>query len=178
MRTNPGFDTDVVRPIFFAEFLFDTGPLRLNSSDHDITWGGYLWTGVGQLGSISEYTSTQGTQATSLRLTLQGLPASMVRDLANVNERRKPVKMFLVLLGDDYKLLTAPFIWYIGTVDSLAVSVSQTASASVSASSRLINWARAANTRYTDEEQQSKHPGDRGLSFLTDLPQRKIAWGS
>lgn len=178
MRNDPGYDADVVRPCFFAEFLFDSGILRLNSADRDIPHEGNIYTGVGQLGEISEYSTTVGTQATALRFTLMSLPPSIVARLSNENERRKPVKAFLVLLNPDYTLAGVPRMWFNGTVDSMVISVGKTAAVSVTATSRLINWARSANTRYSNEDQQARYPDDNGLKFLVGLPTAKIQWGS
>jgi hypothetical protein len=46
-----------------------------------------------------------------------------------------------------------------------------------SLTSRLINWKRSTNSRYTNEDQQEKFPDDKGFRFINDLATRKIQWG-
>ena len=178
MRNHANFDGRVLRPVYFAQIDFPSGMLRVNSSDRNITYGGFLYTGVGNLGQVSDYAATTGTAATGLRLTLTGLPTSTTEQIANENVRNHIVTMALALLDSNYQIITGPFIWFIGRVDSLTVGVGRVTNVSLSATSRLINWAKASNGRYTHEDQQSKYPADKGFIFISKLAQRKLHWGS
>lgn len=178
MRNNPGFDDKVVRPVYFVEILFDSGPFLANTSDRNITVGGKLYYGVGSLGKIGEYTTTSGVAATALKFTLTSIPSSMTGEVVNENTRNKRVTVSIALVDRNNQLLTGLIVWFAGTIDSLTVDLGQSVSVAASASSRLINWARSVNTRYTNEDQQAKYPNDKGFKFMTDMANIKLRWGA
>lgn len=177
MRNHANFDGAVLRPVYFAAISFQSGVLRVNSSDRHITVDGEVYSAVGSLGQISEYAATTGTAATAMRLTLTGLPNAQAQQIANENAINHTVVMRIGLMDAAHAFITTPFIWFIGRVDSISLNIGRTTSVSLSASSRLINWAKATNGRYTHEDQQSKYPADKGMVFISQLPQRKILWG-
>lgn len=178
MRNNPGFDEKVVRPVYFVEILFDSGPFLANTSDRNITVGSKLYYGVGSLGKIGEYTTTSGVAATALKFTLTGIPSALTGEVVNQNTRNKRVIVSIALVDKHNQLATGLIVWFSGTIDSLTVDLGQIVSVAASASSRLINWARSVNTRYTNEDQQAKYPGDKGFKFITDMTSIKLRWGA
>lgn len=177
MRNYPQFDASVVRPVYFVEIDFDSGPFLANTSDRNITVGSKLYYGVGSLGRIGEYTTTSGVTATSLKLTLTSIPASMTGEVVNENTRNKPIKVAIALVDQNNQLVTGLITWFSGTIDSLTVDLGQIVSVAASASSRLINWARSVNSRYTNEDQQAKYPSDKGFKFIASMPTIKVRWG-
>lgn len=178
MKSHPGFEGKTIRQVYFVRIDLESGPFLANTSDRNITVGGDLYYGVGQLGKIGEFTTTSGTTATALKFTLTNIPSSMTGEVANENTRNKPVKVAIALL-DQHNQLAADLIWWFsGTIDSLSMDIGQTVSVAASASSRLINWARSVNSRYTNEDQQSKYPGDKGFFFIADMMNIKLQWGS
>lgn len=178
MRNFPQFDETVVRPVYFIEITFDSGPFLANTSDRNITVGGKLYYGVGTLGRIGDYTTTNGVTATALKLTLTNIPSTMTGDVVNENTRNKPVKVSIALVDKNNQLVTGLIVWFNGTIDSLTVDLGQVVSVAASASSRLINWARSINSRYTNEDQQAKYPNDKGFKFIASMPTLKVRWGS
>jgi hypothetical protein len=178
MRDYPGLENRVIRPIYLAQIDFPSGTIRLNSSDRDFTVGADVFKGVGRLGSISPGETTTGTQATSIRLTLLGLPNDLVMQIGAEDTRNKLVQCWFMLLGDDYQPIAAPILWFRGRSDSCTINVGRATTVSISASSRLINWARSVNSRYTHEDQWSKYPGDKGLMFVSRLADTKLFWGA
>lgn len=180
MRNNEGFDARKVIPVFFVEVNAPSGILRTNSADRDIMHEGNLYKGVGSLGSIGDYTMTTGTAPTSLRLTLIGISTTLLQQLNDENMRNREVKVWMALLDNDHRINPGrlPFLWFKGRVDTFTLGVGKTISASITASSRLINWARSVNARYTHEDQRKKHPGDDGFKFVNTLHETKLTWGS
>lgn len=177
MNNYPGFDANVVRPIFFIEILLQSGPFRATSSDKNIVVDGVLYYAVGGLGKIGEYAMTNGTAATAMKLTLTGIPSDLIGEVANENTRNRPVSVGIALVDEGHKLATPLIIYFKGTIDSLSMDIGTIISVSTSASSRLINWARSVNSRYTNEDQQSKYPDDKGFQFIADIMNTKLMWG-
>lgn len=178
MKEYSGFGNQVIRPVFFVEMYLDSGDFLANTSDKNITVDGKLYYGVGTLGKISEYKTTIGTEATALKFTLTNIPSDMTGYIVDENTRNKRVRVAVCLLNDSYDVLSNLMWWFTGTIDSLTIDVGQIVSIAASASSRLIRWALSVNSRYTDEDQQSKYSGDRGFKFMVSLQNTTLRWGN
>jgi hypothetical protein len=50
------------------------------------------------------------------------------------------------------------------------------ASVTVRLENRLADWERPRLRRYTDEDQQRAHPGDKGFEFVTSTVDKDIVW--
>jgi hypothetical protein len=48
----------------------------------------------------------------------------------------------------------------------------------MTAESRLMDFKRVREIRYTDEEQQNLFSGDVGLEFVNDIQEKPIFWGN
>ncbi|MCW2763971.1 MAG: hypothetical protein JWR85_4172 [Marmoricola sp.] len=178
MRSHVGFTGGVVRPVYFVDIDFESGMFRANSSDRSIVFGGHEYFGVGNLGQISEYNTTTGTVATAIKLTLTAIPPEMTMDVAEENTRNRRVNVSIGLVDEAYALLAPPYIFFTGNTDTLSMDIGRMTTIQLSATSRLINWARSINTRYTNEDQQSQYPGDTGFQFVNKLMTLKLQWGS
>lgn len=178
MRTHAGFNGATVRPVYLVVIDLPSGMFRANSSDKNLTVGGDLYYGVGHLGKISEATESVGTAAQTLKLTLTSIPQSMVDGVVAENTRNKDLTVYLCLFQPDHSMVAAPFIIFKGKTDSLNMEVGQMVNIQVSATSRLRQWARSPNSRYTNEDQQSKYPGDKGFQFINALPSLRLQWGT
>ncbi len=118
-----------------------------------------------------------GTVAPSMKFTLTAIPADMTNYVANENTRNKPVNVYVMLFDENNLPITDLIMWFGGTIDSLAMEIGQVVTVSTSASSRLINWAKSVNSRYTNEDQQNKYPNDDGFKFMSSLATLEITWG-
>lgn len=177
MRSHPEFTATVIRPIYFVEIDFEDAPFRANTSDRNITVDDVLYYGVSTLGKIGDYTTTSGVRASAVKLTLSGIPGDMLAYILAQNTRNKNVKISVALADEANQLITPLIIWFNGGIDSMTMDIGKQAGAAMSASSRLLNWARSVNSRYTNEDQQFRYPGDKGLQFIANVPQLKLRWG-
>lgn len=178
MRNHAGFDGQVIRPVYIVEIDFPSGFFRANSSDKHLMVGGNLYYGVGNLGKISETGVSTGTQAQTVKLTLSHVPADQTAGIVAENTRNRPLKISMCLFTEAHALVAPPFVIFNGRIDSLNMEVAQAVTLQVSATSRLINWNRAVNSRYTNEDQQSKYPADKGFKFINQLQTLRIQWGT
>ena len=178
MRNYAGFDGAVIRPIYFVDIDLLSGPFRANSSDRNIVYNTFTYYGVGNLGQISESNVTTGTAATAIKLTLTSIPSAMAINVANEDTRNRRVNVAIVLLDAANVIIGTPLTFFSGNIDTLTMDIGKTITVQCSATSRLINWARAVNSRYTNEQQQSAYPGDIGFQFVNKLMTLKLQWGA
>ena len=192
---------DVIHPFFAIELFFDAAILRFWSGVGELEFGGNVYTGSGNMIAVSAIDETSDISAQGARLTLSGLPSEMI-SLA-INEPYQGRKCFIyfgtldttddrltqqnghLILnqdssaileeGDFRNTITQIFSGYI---DQMNIDEGpETSQISVAVESRLIDLQRPRNRRYTDANQKSRFPNDKGFEFVESLQQKKFAWG-
>ena len=87
--------------------------------------------------------------------------------------------MFGALSPTAGTLISSPVTVFSGRMDVMQVSDDgQTAEIIMTAESRLMDFKRPREVRYTDEEQQNLFAGDLGLEFVNDIQEKAIYWGN
>ena len=170
-------DDDVLRPIYFLKFDFPSGNVYLNSSDRNITWGGNSYIGAGSIGSVSDIEETSELQAQGVKLTLTGIPSTYVSIALTSEYQGSATTQYLGFFNDNYGLVDDPFVIFVGKVDTMAISLSDTATIEVDIENRLIDWERPRISRFTNEEQQNLYSGDKGLEFVDSVAEKELFWG-
>ena len=192
---------DVIHPFFAIELFFDTSTLRFWSGVGELDFGDNIYTGSGNMIAVSAIDETSDISAQGARLTLSGLPSEMI-SLA-INEPYQGRKCFiyfgtldvtgdrltqqnghLILNQDNSAILgegdfrdTITQI-FSGYIDQMNIDEGpETSQISVAVESRLIDLQRPRNRRYTDANQKSRFPNDKGFEFVESLQQKKFAWG-
>ena len=119
-------DDDVLRPIYFIKFEFPSGNVYLNSSDRNITWGGNSYIGAGSIGSVSDVEETSELQAQGIKLTLTGIPSTYVSIALTSEYQGSATTQYLGFFNNNYGLVDDPFIIFVGKVDTMSISLSNT----------------------------------------------------
>ncbi len=165
--------------VLFAEFLFDGGPLRVWSGIGEITWNGAVWTGAGDLGAVSAVTEAAEVRADNLTFTLSGLPASTIAIALAEPYQGRTCKLHIGFLDGAGAVIADPVTVFVGRMDVMTISEERNkAVLSVVAENRLIDLERPRIRRYTDQDQKSEYPNDRGFEYVAAMQEKKIAWGN
>ena len=76
-------------------------------------------------------------------------------------------------------LIATPVTVFVGKMDVMTINDDgSTATIGLSAESRLIDFRRVRELRYTDEEQAAIDPTDKGLEYVNSIQEKTIFWGS
>lgn len=192
---------DVIHPFFAIELFFDTSILRFWSGVGELEFGGNVYTGSGNMIAVSAIDETSDISAQGARLTLSGLPSEMISlaidepyqgrkcfiyfgTLDVTGDRLTQQNGHLILNQDSSAILgegdfrdTVTQI-FSGYIDQMNIDEGpETSQISVAVESRLIDLQRPRNRRYTDANQKSRFPNDKGFEFVESLQQKKFAWG-
>jgi hypothetical protein len=168
----------VVRPALLVEAIFDSGPLRLWTGLGDLTWNGVTWTGAGQLLGIEPVEETAAIQANGTRITLTGIPSSLVALALAEPYQGRIVRVYLALLDDNFAVIADPDALFTGRADVMSIEDgAETCAITMSVESRLIDLQRARARRYEHEDQQIDYPGDLGFAFVTQIQDKPFRWG-
>ena len=176
-NNNNVLNDDVIKPVYFLKFEFPSANVYLNSSDRNITWGGNEYIGAGTIGTVSDIEETSELQANGVKLTLSGIPSTYVSVALTQEYQGSSATEYLGVLSSSYGLVDDPFIIFVGKVDTMAISLSETATIEIDIENRLIDWERPRISRFTNEEQQNLFSGDKGLEFVDSVAEKELFWG-
>jgi hypothetical protein len=169
---------DVVRPALCVQMLFDSGAVLANSTPIDININDTVFLGVGMLGRIGMVEETTETQASNLAVELSGIPRELISLALQEKYQGRTLNVYVAYLDRDWRMPAGAVIAiFSGRMDQMRIELGATATIRVTAESRLTDWDRAHNGRYTDEDQQRRYPGDLGLQFVTRTVEQELAWG-
>jgi hypothetical protein len=171
----------VVRVAYFAEFAFASGTLRVCNINQTVTWGGFDWSGLGQLGSISPVEESDGLNSSALNFTLNLAQPSLLAEAAGAVEdyRGKPAKLYMCPLDESYQLIDTPQICWRGTMDMVTLGIDGgSGSIVLKCETASYGLKRRPSLRMNASQQKQKYPTDRGFDYLADLLASPEKWVS
>jgi len=162
----------------FVRLEFPSGILTLHTRLGTITWGGYAWLGVGQLGTIGELTEDAMMRPSGVALTLSGVDTSVVQAATEDDYHGYPVAVYKGLLDVTTQQLVAdPQLAFRGLIDKVEVELTAGGgTVTVHAEGELARWDRNQGLLYTNESQQSLFPGDKFFDRIPIIQNRTIDW--
>lgn len=138
----------------------------------------YKW--LGQVPVMREWIG--GRQAKGFRengITIENKHFEATLEVLVRELRRDKARMYLGFINEDFTTLIAdPFLIFDGRMDTAEIADGgDTATITLTAESRLRDLERVRTRRYTDADQQSRFPGDKGLEYVPSLQDKQIVWG-
>lgn len=162
--------------LYFVQLDFST-PLRVCSAGYDMVWNGQTWLGLGALGGLEPIEEQAGTEAIGVRLTLTGVPTSMIAISLAEQYQGRACQIWFAPLREDLRLVVQPIRLFSGRMDTMGTEVGDTATITLSAESRMVSWDKPRVRRYNNEDQQSRYPGDRGFEYVSQMVEKQLLWG-
>lgn len=167
-------DDAVIAPFFAVDIDFDSGPLYVWNGHGDLTIGSKTYLGAGQLLSISSVEETTEMEAKGARLTMSGIPSSFLAAALTQPYQGRECRIYFGVTSapNDYVEV------FTGELDQMNIlEAADTATIQVTAENVLVRLERPVVRRFTDQDQKSRYPGDRGLEFVAGLQDKEIFWG-
>jgi len=170
----------VTRVIYFIEFQFTSGTQRLSTFNQPITWGGYEWSGFGQVMEISNVDEVDGVDPRSLTFTLNSRAEWLASAIGPVTEYRgRPVKMYMAPMDESFVLVGTPVLAWSGYMDTSAIGFSgQEGSIQIKCETAAYQLKRRPTYRINAAQHKKSYPTDTGFDYLNDLianPQRWLS---
>lgn len=172
-------EKQVVRPILMASFDFGEVIDRAWSGVGQLEWDDHIWYGAGSLGKVSTVEETTELRATGASFQLSGIPAELITKVSTYPIQGKKARLYLGFMDADFRtIIMDPVLIFDGRMDTVEISDGgDTATVTLTAESRLRDLERVRTRRYTDADQQSRFPGDKGLEYVPSLQDKQIVWG-
>lgn len=168
---------DSVTPLMLLEIAFKNGVTRVHSGLGEIIFEGQKFLGLGDIGKVSVIRQESGDSPDRLNLTLSSFDDSVRGEALEARYVGQPVKLWLAVLDDDWRIKASQMIWR-GSISDGGVTVGENNQITLTVSNRLEDWDKARPDRYTDESQNSRHPGDRIFIYMPQMAEYPIYWGS
>lgn len=188
----------VLEPFFTVELDFDSSPLYMWTGYGNLTIGDKTYLGAGQVLNISSVSETTEMEAKGATITVSGIPSSFLSlALQEPYQGRECRISFAIVVNQELLQENGGLILteagdiiitevsgiklteiFSGELDQMNIEENaDTSVISVTAENVLIKLERPVVRRFTNEDQKSRFPNDRGLEYVAGLQDKDILWG-
>jgi hypothetical protein len=190
---------EVVYPFFAVELYFSSETIRLWTGYGELSVGGNVYLGAGTLLNISNIEETTEVEAKGASITMSGIPSSLLSLALSEPYQGRLCTIYLgmsipkaSLITQASQEITTQDLFelsiqtgetnlveiFSGEMDQMTITEeAETCTISVTAENVLIKLERPTVRRFTDQDQKSRYPTDRGLEFIASLQDKEIFWG-
>jgi hypothetical protein len=188
----------LLEAFFTVELDFDSEPLYMWTGYGNLTVGDKTYLGAGQVLNISSVSETTEMEAKGATITVSGIPSSFLSLALQEPYQGRECRIFFAVVVDqrllqengnlilteagDIILTEASGIRlteiFSGELDQMNIEEgADTSVISVTAENVLIKLERPVVRRFTNEDQKSRFPDDKGLEYVAGLQDKDILWG-
>lgn len=172
-----------VRVLHLVEICFRTQARRIHNGHYKIVALGHDWFGGMKLGGIDGLATDGDLQAAELRFTVSGADARFLAVATGPRTEYVGVhaKVYLQFLDPSTsELLDDPIARAAGIIDGLEIGRAPMEGGgtrrviTVTATNMFYSRSAPPASYFTSMDQQQRFPGDRGLAYLSELPNKNI----
>ncbi|MET8524105.1 hypothetical protein [Nocardioides sp. NPDC004968] len=161
---------------------FATAPMRVWLGFGPLVAGGFTWSGLGELGSISGLESPLGGTAPVTTLALSGVKPELIsaaRD-ASAEVTGRSAIVSIQFFDDAWQPLDAPYAIMSGIMDRISIAAPDVDTRQVQVSVEWLFTRRAIPPfgMLSDRDQKALFPGDRGLEQMSAMQNKSTVWPS
>lgn len=164
----------VVYPFFAVDIDFSSGPLYVWSGYGELVIGGKTYLGVGELLTVSSVGESTEMEAKGASLVLSGVPSDYLSLALTEPYQGRECRIYFGMADDPSNYAEV----FSGELDQMNIAEeASSATISVTVENVLIKLERPVVRRFTDQDQKSRYPNDRGLEYVASLQDKEIFWG-
>lgn len=164
--------------IYFL-FLDLTGdPLYACTGNRTYTFDGDDYLGIGEISGISDIAEAADAAARPITITLSGVDSWITEPiLSRTNYKGRSAVVYRGLLDENEDLIDDPYILWSGRMDVGSMMYDETYQAQMVCEPLAARLLRANISRYSDEDHQLRHSGDKFYEFLPQMENKDVTWG-
>ncbi|GGD24402.1 hypothetical protein [Aureimonas glaciei] len=174
-----------VRVATLAELAFASGTMRLFAGAGVRDFGGQEWRGLGGLISIDGLGDMRTTQANTVSITLSGVDEATLPKA--IGEPEEVVDRLIVIywqfLDSGMQPVGSLVPIYFGLMQSPSIDRSEASddegavcTISLPCEGLFVGRSKPPRGRYTDRDQQARHPGDRIFDRMSENRGKVVLW--
>gem|GEM_PF-1202520 len=172
-----------VKFVYFIEFHFASLVYRASTLGVNVSWGGYEWVGMGNIGSFSPIDESQGTAAASITFEMSLADTNFVALAVGPAEevRGRDVVMYFCPLDNNYRLVGTPKQCWRGTMNPPTGGISgkndeAIGSLQMKCETSAYGLKRNPALRLNAAQQKQRYPNDTSLDRMTRLIGKQVPW--
>lgn len=167
-------DDAVIVPFFAVDLDFSSGPLYVWSGYGDLVIDSKTYLGAGQLLNISSVSETTEMEAKGASITMNGIPSSFLSLALQEPYQGRECRIYFGVTSNPSDYVEV----FSGELDQMNIEDgADTSTISVTAENVLIKLERPVVRRFSDQDQKSRFPNDKGLEYVASLQDKDILWG-
>ena len=160
-----------------VQLEFTDGTVRLTNAGYNFTWNGHVWTGAGNLGTISAIEEGMDLQMYGLTLSLTGIASSYIAECLGSGYSGKAATIWLAPLDENYQIISDPIIVFKGKMDTMPIKLGNKAEIQITVESDLVQWERGKSRVFGLADQQSEYSTDLGFQFVAQMVDQELYFG-
>ena len=163
----------------FAFLDFSGGAVRVTSWNHDMVWGGYTWTGLGNLAGISDVQESEKLETSAIDLTMNAANATVLALAMGEAEayrgRTATIYMCPMLNG---ALIDTPIVVWSGYMDTMSINYASDSGGSINVRCYPLSekLSRPSALRANHAQQKLVLSTDLGFQYQEDLIANPQVW--
>lgn len=169
--------------VMFAYMDFLNGamastPVRVSTWNHDITWGGFTWQGLGNLVSIQDVKDSEDIDTSSVDLSLNAANTTILSLSLGEAERYRgrTIIMYMCPMSGG-ALIDTPITFWSGTMDTMAIGYGgEGGTVTLRCTPTSARLARPNALRANHEQHILNNPSELGFQYLADLVAHPQVW--
>jgi len=170
---------DLIKPLYLVKAEFDSGDVRIWSGYGSLTFNSEVYLGMGELLNVSEIKEEQSLIANNVEFSLSGIPSSLISIALAEHYQGRPISLWLGFLDSNGALVNNPYLLYSGLMDNMPIrDDGQTTTITLTSENNLVRLRKATDRFYTDEDQKSEYPDDKGFEFISTSQDVTLTWGA
>lgn len=173
MSIEQALQQDDVRLSFAVQIQWPEINAQFHTGLGELVLDGLTFSGVGDLGEISNIKESSDNAPTKLDIELSGFDDSLRGEVLRARYHGRPVTVWLLALDDDDQPIAHSVIFR-GKITDAVVKCGKTNMIKVTASNRLEDWNKKRSDRFNDESQNARHKGDAAFKHVSDTSKREI----
>lgn len=167
----------VTRPIVLVKIATPSINILMTSAMQDVVFDGDTYT-YGTLGNISTIPETDDLKDSSIALTFSAVDSATISAVSAPDFINSPVTVRVMFFDENWQTVGDGLSFFEGGASGQNIALGQSAEITVSCKSKIAALSRPRSERYSDQDQQAKHPGDLGMQYATTVSSKDIVWPS
>ncbi|MGF7180381.1 hypothetical protein [Tunturiibacter psychrotolerans] len=168
----------VIQPFFMAILSFKSSIQYVWTGYGNLVWNSQTYLGVGSFASVGTIAESTEIEATGISLTLSGIDPVLEGDSQNDMVPGAQANLYFGLLANG-AIIGSPYMVFGGAMDKATIDMGpDTMSITIDIESRMIDFTRASNRRYTSADQRLYFPTDTAFDQVPALNDQALIWGS
>jgi len=163
--------------VIFVSLAFPSGTIYTHNSIGTYSFGGNDYLGVGGFGGISGLDETMDLVDQPIKLMLSSVDVDILNAISTEDIYGRDVNIYIGSIDQNGILAGTPTLWSDGYMDMASISIGDENSVSVKVQTTSARLNRKNNKRWTIEDHQRDHPGDRFFSLLPEMDLAQPRWG-